>query len=304
MIRLLTESDLDAADRIFRVAFGTFLGLPDPSAFAAGRGYIPTRWKASPEGALAAEIDGELVGTNFVTRWGSFGFFGPLTIKPELWNKGVAQQLLAPTIELFDSWGVREAGLFTFPHSTKHIALYQKFGFWPRFLTALMAKAPVAYDAVFTRFSSLNTAQQGEIVAAMRRLTDSIFDGLDVSREILAVEHQKLGDTIVVSRGDSVGGFAVCHCGAGSEAGPGNCYVKFAAADSQASFDRLLDACESFAVERGLQRIEAGVNLAREEAYRAMLGRGFRSFTQGVAMQRPNAPGFNRAGVFVIDDWR
>ena len=34
-VAVLEEGDLDAADHIFRLAFGTFLGLPDPMAFAA-----------------------------------------------------------------------------------------------------------------------------------------------------------------------------------------------------------------------------------------------------------------------------
>jgi len=50
--------------------------------------------------------------------------------------------------------------------------------------------------------------------------------------------------------------------------------------------------------------VEAGVNLAREDAYRRMRARGYRVATQGVAMQRPHADGFNRADAYVIDDWR
>ncbi len=38
--------------------------------------------------------------------------------------------------------GTQHAGLFTFAHSQKHVGLYQRFGFWPRFLTALMSKTP------------------------------------------------------------------------------------------------------------------------------------------------------------------
>ena len=40
-------------------------------------------------------------------------------------------------------------------------------------------------------------------------------------------------------------------------------------------FDELLDACESFAASRGLT-IEAGVNLARVDAFRRMRARGYR----------------------------
>ncbi len=37
-----------------------------------------------------------------------------------------------------DDWGVRHAGLCTFPHSAMHVWTYGKFGFHPRFLTAIM----------------------------------------------------------------------------------------------------------------------------------------------------------------------
>ena len=73
---------------------------------------------------------------------------------------------------------------------------------------------------------------------------------------------------------------------------------------SAAAFERLLDACESSALKRGLKRLEAGVNLARHEVYQRLLARGFRTDIQGVAMHRPNEPGNCRPDVFVMDDWR
>ena len=61
-IRLLQESDLPKADRIPRLAFGTFVGSPDPMTFFGDADVVRTRFLANPSGALAAEIDGELVG--------------------------------------------------------------------------------------------------------------------------------------------------------------------------------------------------------------------------------------------------
>src|SRR4051794_18132690 len=146
-VRPLEEADLAEADRIMRLAFGTFLGLPDPMSFMGDADYVRTRWAAAPDCALAAEVDGRLVGSNFVTRWGSVGFFGPLTVDPAVWDKGVARALLAETVPFFDRWGVAHAGLFTFPQSPKHLALYQSYGFRPRFLTPVLAK-PVDGAAV------------------------------------------------------------------------------------------------------------------------------------------------------------
>jgi len=198
-IRPMQEADLVEARRIFRLAFGTFIGVPDPDAFWEDREYIFTRWRADPQAALVAEVDGKLAGSNFVTRWGSFGFFGPLTIAPELWNQHIAQKLLGPTMDLFEKWGVREAGLFTFAHSPKHVGLYQKFGFWPRFLTAIMSKSVTGGEASSIRYSALNEGERDQALKACSKLTGSIYDGLDVTSEIRSVADQNLGETV---RGD------------------------------------------------------------------------------------------------------
>src|ERR1044072_985888 len=140
IIHPLRGTELSTADSIMRLAFGTFIGLPDPMAFMGDAAYVRNRWLADPRAAFAAESDGELIGLNFAHNWGSVGFFGPLTIRPDFWDRGVGKRLMEPVMELFDRWHTRHAGLFTFPHSAKHVGLYQKFGIWPRFLTAMMSR--------------------------------------------------------------------------------------------------------------------------------------------------------------------
>jgi RimJ/RimL family protein N-acetyltransferase len=307
-VRPMQEADLVEARRIFRVAFGTFIGVPNPEAFWADREYVFTRWRTNPGAALIAEVKGKLAGSNFVTNWGSFGFFGPLTVLPEFWDQHIAQRLLGPTMDFFEQWGVQEIGLFTFAYSPKHIGLYQKFGFWPRFLTAIMSKGLNGRGVSWVNYSALDGDGQGQAMSAWRGLTDSIYEGLDVISEIRSVKDQKLGETLLLWGGDSLDAFAVCHCGEGTEAGRDTCFVKFAAVrpgpGAEDTFECLLDACETFAAERGLKRMEAGVNLNRSQAYRQMLRRGFRTDIQGVAMHRPDSPAYNRPDVFVVDDWR
>ncbi len=144
-VGLLKESELKEADRIIRLAFGTFLGLPNPLDFMGDRNFLAPRWSSPHVKVLAARDEGDrLIGSNVVTRWGSFGFFGPLTVLPEYWDKGVAQKLLEASMSVFDKWKVRHSGLFTFPQSPKHVGLYQKFGYWPGYLTAIMTRTPDA----------------------------------------------------------------------------------------------------------------------------------------------------------------
>jgi GNAT superfamily N-acetyltransferase len=309
-IRPLRENDLSDADRIYRLAFGAFLGLADPMTFAGDTQYVRTRWLADPTSTLGVESAGEVIGSNFLTNWGSVGFFGPLTVRPDFWDKGVARRLLEPTMDIFAEWGTKLIGLFTFAQSAKHIHLYQKFGFWPQFLTAIMTK-PVDQTMAASsrsRFSEMSAQEKADCLKACAELTEAIYEGLNVEREIRAVAEQKLGETVLVWDDSRLAGFAVCHCGAGSEAGSGTLYIKFGAAhpgfDAERNFNRLLEACETIAASRGLEKIVAGVNTARVAAYRRMLALGFRSFIQGVAMLRSEDQGYNRPDVHVIDDWR
>jgi predicted N-acetyltransferase YhbS len=308
LIRPFQEGDLDAADRVMRMAFGTFLGASDPMMVFGDAEYVRPRFRAEPSWAFVAELDGEVVGSNFATRWGSFGFFGPITVRVDLWDQGIAGLLMQPIMDLFDQWQVRQAGLFTFPQSPKHIGLYQKFGFWPQFLTPLMER-PVTPTAnrEYSTYSEVSDGDQSAVLSACQDVTNAIFDGLDVGHEIRATRAQALGDTVLLNDDSELVGFAVCHCGAG-EAGSGACFVKFGAVrpgpEAGDLFERLLDACEALADERDLQRMVAGVNVARHDAYRRLLARGYRISLEGVIMQRPNEPGYCRPDAYVIDDLR
>ena len=193
-----------------------------------------------------------------------------------------------------------------FAHSAKHVGLYNKYGFWPRFLTAIMSKPVQAKETTvrWSKYSELGEEERNACLNACGDLTDDLYAGLNVEREIRAVEFQGLGETVLLRHDQGLGGFALCHCGPGTEAGSNKCYVKFGAARSSKLFDQLLDVCEALAAERGMTRLEAGVNLAREQAYRQMLKVGFRTDIQGVTMHRPNEPAYSRSEVYLIDDWR
>jgi hypothetical protein len=144
---------------------------------------------------------------------------------------------------------------------------------------------------------------QGECLNVCRILTDSIYEGLDLKHEIAAVNMQRLGDTVLLwdsnNHDDDAGaergrvrrvggrrlmGLAVCHCGAGSEAGSNTCYVKVGAVkpgpNAGQFFGQLLNVCEELARAHGMSRLVAGVNTGRHEAYRKMIAHGFRTDIQ------------------------
>ncbi|ASC73383.1 hypothetical protein XM38_043480 [Halomicronema hongdechloris C2206] len=96
----LQREELPQADHIFRLAFGTAAGLAEPRHMFGDAGYMH-RWHLEPGVAIAAKHQGRLIGGNFLTRWGSLGNFGPLTVHPDYWNQGVASQLMAATMDQF-----------------------------------------------------------------------------------------------------------------------------------------------------------------------------------------------------------
>jgi GNAT superfamily N-acetyltransferase len=308
--RPLVEADLKEAQRIMRTAFGTFMGAPNLDNFWTDFDYIYGRHGAEHTKSFAVDHDGQLAGSNFATRWGSAGFFGPLSIRPDFWDRGLAQPLVAAVSDVFNEWGLSHAGLCTFPHSTKHIHLYQKFGFYPRFLTPVMA-APAKPGLLpeYSRYAALAPEGRSAAEEASYALTDELYSGLDLRAEIRTNAARGHGDTLLLWDGPSrLGGFAVCHWGPTSEAGEGCLFIKFGAARSGPGagerFAALLDAAEALAASVGMGKVLAGVNAAREEAYRQMTSSGFRAVNNVVTLHRPNEPGYSRPGVYVLDDWR
>ena len=176
-IRLLREEDLPVADRIVRLAFGTFLGLPDPMKFMGDADYVRTRWLADPSAAFGAEFEGELVGTNFATRWGSVGFFGPLTIRPDLWDRGIAQQLLATHDGFIREMGNSPRGpVYVCDPARSTWASIKNSVFGPGFLLPLMEMpieaSPLPFHVRWKRFSELSVGRKAELSEACAELDE------------------------------------------------------------------------------------------------------------------------------------
>ncbi len=308
-IRPLREGDLPEAKVILRLAFATHFGMP-PDTFWTDRDFVTGRWMTDPSLAFGAWIEDRLVGSSLGTSWGSLGIFGPLSTHPDTWNRGIASYLVPPVLERLDLLGARHMGLFTIAESTKHIALYQKFGFWPRFLTAIMTSPVKANEAVpqSTRYSTIAGADQAHWLDACRALTIELRDGLDVTAEIRSAHNHGHGDTVFIAQGSQVEALALCEYGPNSPAGAGSCLIRFGAArpalDAEVRFDQLLAACRRLATDEGLTRIVACVNASRPKAYRHLLSMGFRAERNGVTMHRPNEDGYNQTAAYILDDWR
>ncbi len=318
IVRPLQQQELSQADHVFRLAFGTAANLSNPLQMFGDAGYMQ-RWYLKtgcamfPTGtgeAIAAEKDGKIIGSNFLARWGSLGLFGPLSVHPDYWNQGIASELMRATIAQFEQWQTPAITFFTSSHSPKHLWFYSKFGFSPGYLTPILEKpvTPPVSEQSATLYSSLSPQQQKEALSACQTLTNTIYDGLDLSAEIYLVAKQQLGETLLLWDDAGLASFAVCHYGAGSEGGTQNCYIKFGAVrpdpHSEEKFEQLITACHTFAAERQLKTITAGVNTSRHRAYWQMLAQGFKIRLIGVAMHQAPHQDYCRSDVYVLDDRR
>jgi hypothetical protein len=108
-------------------------------------------------------------------------------------------------------------------------------GFWPRFLTAIMSKpvSGVRAGTEFSTYSEVPPYRREECLGMCREMTDFIYEGLDVEREIRTVATQELGDTVLLWDADRLIALAVCHCGPGTEAGSGSCYISLVPRDQK-----------------------------------------------------------------------
>jgi predicted N-acetyltransferase YhbS len=306
-IRPMTAADLAEASRVWRLAFGTQFGAPDPTRFRLEVRSVETRFATNPDLCFVAERDGSVVGSVMGMDWGSQVVLGPLTVDPASWGQGIARLLTARFLEAADARHAPLVSLFTFPQSAIHVRLYESFGFAPMHLTPILTKpvAEPAVDITHRLFRGAHEGARADLLGQCRAISDSNLEGLDLGGEIEAVDRQKLGDTILTEVEGRVTGFAICHIDAG-EAGKGNMFVKFAAVRPRdaAAFGRLVDAIEGVAAERGVERVTLGINTARRDAYHRLIARGYRASLIGVAMHRPDTVGTLRPELYVIDDYR
>lgn len=308
VVRPMEPQDLAAADRVFRLAFGTEFRLPDPMRFFGDADLIGPRWRTNPGGCFVAQANDKIIGSVAVMNWGSVAVLGPLSVHPDYWNRGIARQLLPPALNAARAQDARLVALFTNPASPRHLRLYESFGFTSHNLIAVMSKTvdPAPPPRPVSLLSRQSGDKRSEAFAACGRIAGTLFDGLDLGREMQAAANQRLGDTILLHVKDAIVGFALCHDGPGSEAGAGTLAIKFGAVvtGARSAFLDLLAAAEMLAGQRGIKRIQASVNHVRRDAYALMKEYGYRTEISGLAMCRPGSEGYDNANLLLIDEWR
>jgi len=194
-IRRVRKGDLSKVRDVIEQAFGDFFERQvgtRPRQVFGGAQYVHHRWLMEPWGCFVAEEgDGKIVGAAVAVMWGSLGLVGPIAVLTNYQNQDIGQQLLTACQEFFDENKATLQGVGTYPYSPKHLVLYQKFGYKPKGLVAIMAKHLDRREMVHAtkgakpglgvrRYSSLEETRKKPAMLKFRRITNSIWRGMDV----------------------------------------------------------------------------------------------------------------------------
>jgi hypothetical protein len=173
----------------------------------------------------------------------------------------------------------------------------------PRPATKL-ARGPLTVQ----RFSRLEETKKKAAIARMHRITNAIYRGLDVAKEIEIVDGLALGDTLLLERGRDLVGFAVVHTPGVSEAPHGTLYVKYMAIDPAQKrvehLEQFVAAVEDLGYELGVQRVALPVYLRYWLAYSTLLRCGYQVDFTMLRMQKGKLEDYEDPTHLVLDDWR
>ncbi|MBI4587366.1 MAG: GNAT family N-acetyltransferase [Candidatus Rokubacteria bacterium] len=322
-IRRVRKGDLSKVRDVVEQAFGDFyerqLGTRPRQVFG-GAQYVHHRWLMEPWGCFVAEEgEGKIVGAAVSVIWGSVGVVGPVAVLSPYQNQDIGQQLIKATQSFFDENKVTLQGLATYPSSPKHLVLFQKFGYKPKGLIAITSKPLDRREIIqatqpgkpvvsLRRFSTLEESKKKTTMQKLRRITNSIYRGMDPGKEVEIVDGLALGDTLLLERGPELIGFAIYHVPGVSEAPQGALYVKLLAVDFRHRkpdhFHQLMAALEELGHGAGLQRVIAPVYTYYWAAYQALMERGYSIDFIMVRMKRGKLEEYERPTDLVLDDWR
>src|SRR5262245_53288257 len=251
--------------------------------------------------------------------WGTLGLVGPVAVLTNYQNQDIGQQLLSACQEFFDENRATLQGVATYPYSPKHLVLYQKFGYRPKGLIVVTSKHLDRRDGVqvvkaprvglgVRRYSTLEEARKKPVMLKFRRITNAVWRGMDVGKEVEIVDGLALGDTLLLEKGRELIGFAVVHMPPNSEAPHGAAFVKFLAIDPRhrkpEHLHLLLGAVEDLAAAAQLGQVVAPVYTYYWNAYQVLLERGYHADFTMVRMKRGKPEDAEDSNDLVLDDWR
>lgn len=277
-----TERDIDGLNRVFAEAFTDryrrdgLVGVRVPQL-------NPLVWRYAlldaGEGAMVwRDEHDEVAAFNVAHQAGAEGWMGPLAVRPDRQGTGVGKTVVRTAADWLIDRGVTTLGLETMPRTPENIGFYSRLGFTPGYLTVTLTNELATRGQPAPLLLSQRDA--GDKAAAMdaaRRLAGDLVPGVDFTREILLTAELGLGDMSLVEGDAGVDAMALWHSVplADSRTRDEVRVLKLAARDG-AAFEAAIAAVEAAAAKTGIRRVAVRCQSRYDDAFRRLIGRGYR----------------------------
>src|SRR5918993_1133547 len=140
-------TDVEACARIFFEAFGAIAGqhnFPyDVPSMEVGIDLITMLLTHPHFFSVVAELDGKVVGSNFLDERSKIAGLGPITVDPNIQNRGIGRQLMEAALDRAREKAHSGVRLLQTAYHGRSLALYASLGFQVREGIACMQGPPI-----------------------------------------------------------------------------------------------------------------------------------------------------------------
>ncbi|MDT8716854.1 GNAT family N-acetyltransferase [Clostridium sp. 19966] len=236
-------------------------------------GYIEVGQNSS----LVYELDGKVVGYNFLHIWGALGWLGPIGVHPEYQGKGVGKELVEQTIKVLkEEYKVSTVALNTMPEIPYNVGFYMDLGFTPLKLSLNMIK-----KIDFSNTSNLENAYAAErlditqeenyveIEEALKNISKEAFQDFDLTSELYLIKNKAFGTVFTLKAHDKIRGIVICYTKSLREENTKKLQIKLAVMDSfldyKIALDSIMKALTEYCGEIGFNSIAIDANTYNED---------------------------------------
>ncbi|MFH8656562.1 GNAT family N-acetyltransferase [Streptomyces afghaniensis] len=205
---ILRPGTADDAAECGRICYEAFAGIAEEHAFPPDFP-SPDAGVAVIEGALThpgfysvvAELDGRIVGSNFLDERSAVVGVGPITVDPGVQNAGVGRRLMRDVMERADERGAPGIRLLQTGYHNRSFSLYVSLGFVHRATVACVQGPPIGRAMPGYTVREATDADLGACNDVCRQV-----HGVDRGGEV--ADALKQGTARVVERAGRVTGYA------------------------------------------------------------------------------------------------
>jgi len=245
----------------------------------------------------------EVVAFNMCHLSGTEGWMGPLAVTPALQGHGLGKTLVTEGGSWLSSGGASVIGLETMPRTVDNIGFYSSLGYIPCHLTITITIDADYAETRITQLGRLSESERTDLVLRCAELTRDVAPGYDFSREINLTHSLGLGDTLILERGGTVDGFALCHTAPLVEGrGRDELRVLKLVSRSEADVDVLATQLADYARRSGTRRVAIRMQGLYSRLYNGLIRRGARVRWTDLRMTMIDKPEPAHNGV-VLSNW-